>query len=86
MATYELVYLLFADGVQILKFVQRREFLHVQPVRRDDVRLTFEQVLGLEAGDVRDRGEHVRQVRRCAFHAVSVIDLSLARFFIDTEL
>lgn len=44
----ELVDLLLGDRVKILKLVKGRKFLHVQSVRRDEVRLSLKQMLGFE--------------------------------------
>lgn len=86
MTSHELVYLLFTNSVQILKFMNRRELFHVEPVWRDDVGFSFQQMLRFETRYVRHSCKYVRQVRGCTFHAISVINLTLSCFLVHVEL
>lgn len=52
MTSNELVYLLFTNSVQILKFMKCRELFYVEPVRRNDVGFSFQQMLRFEASYV----------------------------------
>ena len=46
----------------------------------------FEQVLGLDAGDLADGGEDMRTVHGGALDAVAVVDAATARLLVDVEL
>ncbi len=70
MASDELVDLLLALGVQVLELVEVAG--DVEPVGGDDVRLPLDQVLGLDPGDLGDRGEGVGQVRGRPLYAIPV--------------
>jgi len=48
--------------------------------------LPGEQVFGLEGGDVGDRGEDVCAVNDRSLDAVTLIDASVASFFVQYEL
>lgn len=85
-AAHKLVDLLLGHGVQILELVNGRKLLHIQPVRRDDVGLPLQQVLGLVAGDLGHGGEHVRQMRGRPFDAIAMVDLPLARLIVHRKL
>jgi hypothetical protein len=82
----EVVDLLLVDGVQILELVQSAELLHAEAVRRDHVGLSLEQVLGLVARDLRDGGENVGAVSGGAFHAVAMVDATIARLLVQVEV
>lgn len=86
MASNELVYLLFANSVQILEFVQRGKFLYVQPVRRNYIRLSLQQMFSFETSYVGNGSEHVRQVRGRAFHTVSMVNLPFPCLLVYAEL
>jgi len=85
-ATNKVVYFLFGEGVQVLELVEGAELLDTQAVWGDYVRFAFEKVLGLVAGYLTDCGEDVGAVAGCSFHAVSVVDATLAGFFVTVEL
>lgn len=82
----ELVDFLFGESVEVLELVEGGEFDDVQSVGSDDVRFTFEKMLSLQAGDFRNCGEHVCQVRSGPFQTVSVVNLPFARLFIHVKL
>jgi hypothetical protein len=82
----EFVDFVFGDRVQVLEFVQCTELFHVQPVRRDDVRLTFEQMFRFNRRDFGDRREDVSRVNGRSFHTVPVIDLAIAGFLVHVKL
>ena len=48
---------LFVLMMQVLKFVQGRKSLDIQPVGQDQIRLSAEQFLRFNAGDLADGGE-----------------------------
>jgi hypothetical protein len=68
----KLVDLFFRHRVQVLELVNGRKLFHVQPVWRDDIGLSLQQMLRLIASDVGHGGEHVREMRGCTFDAVAV--------------
>lgn len=56
---HEFVQLFLRHGVEVLELVQRREFLDVQPIWRDEVGLALQQMLRLVASDLGDSREDV---------------------------
>lgn len=75
----EFVNLLFGHRVEILELVQRRELLHVESVRRDDVGLALEQMFSFVAGDLRHGGEDVREIGGGTFETVTEDECKLER-------
>ena len=86
MTADKVIDLLLGLQMQILELVDRGEFLDVQPVRQDTVRLALEQMLTLERRDVRHGRENVGRMRRSSLNAVPVVDASLAGLGIYVEV
>ena len=85
MAASEFIDLFLGDGVEILEFVNGREFLDIQTVWCDDIGFSFQQMLRLVAGNVRNGGEGVSQMGGCPFDTVPMIDLTFTSLFVDRE-
>lgn len=74
---------LLCNGMQILKFMNCRKFLHIQSVRRYNVRFPFQQMFCLVAGNLRYGREYMRQMCGGPFDTVSMVDLSFAGFVVN---
>jgi len=78
--------LLLGLRVQVLELVHGGEFLHIQTIGQHTVGLALEQVLALECGDVRDRGEDIATVGSSSFNAVAMVDTTLSGLGIHIEV
>lgn len=85
-AADKIVDALLVGLVKVLELVGSAEFLHVQTVGQDTVRLTLEQVLTFVCSDVRDGGEDICRVRRTALYAITVVNASLASLCVHIEV
>lgn len=85
-SAHEAVNLLLGSGVQVLKLMESAKLLHIKSVGGDDAGLPLEEVLRLEGGYIRDGGEDVGRVGSCPFHAVSVVDLTIAGLLVQVKL
>lgn len=72
--------------MQVLKFMKRREFLHIETIWSDDICLPFQEMFRLITRNFWYSGEHMCKVRRCSLHAVPVVDLPLTSFLIYWKL
>lgn len=82
----ELVDLLLALRMKVLKFMHRLEFNNIKPVRQDAVRLALEEVLALICSDMRHSCEDVCAMRGGALNAVAMVDSALASLVVDIEI
>lgn len=82
---YEVVDFLFRDGVQVLKLVESAELFHAEAVGRGHVGLALEQIVRLVARDLRHCGEHVGAMSGGSFHAVAMVDATIAGLFVQIE-
>ena len=73
--SFLLPHLLFVDLVEVLELVALS--LHIQPIGRDQVGLSLDEMLSFLSRDIADRGEHVREMSRCSLQTISVVDLPL---------
>lgn len=86
MASDKFMNLVFGSSMKVLELVKGRELDDVEPIGCDDFGLPLEKVFCLVACDLWYCGECVSKMRRCPFHAVAMIDLSLACLLVHTEL
>lgn len=86
MTTYEIMNLLFLNGVQILELVDGREFLDVKTVGQDTIRFSFQEMLGLIGGDVGDGGEDIASVCSSSFYAVTMVNTALSSFCVHVKV
>jgi len=63
-----------------LELVCGREFLDIETIRQNTIRLALEQVLTLVGGNVRDGGKDIGGVRSSTLNTVSMVDTTLASF------
>ena len=83
-AAHKLVDLLLAGGVQVLELVQVP--LDIEPVGGDQVRLPLHQMSRLNACNLGDGGENVRQVSPRPLDAITMVDPSFPRLHVAVEL
>ncbi|MEY4670030.1 MAG: hypothetical protein RL518_2729, partial [Pseudomonadota bacterium] len=65
--------------VEVLKLVQRRELVGIKPVRKHEVRLSAEEMLGFARGYLAHRREDVRGVRCRSLNRILAPDRVVAR-------
>ncbi len=86
MTAHEIMNLLLVLLMQVLELVHGREFLDVEAIGDDAIRLPLQEVLALVGRDVGDRGEDVGRVTGGPLDAVSMIDPPLPGFGVDVKV
>ncbi|KAF1764284.1 hypothetical protein GCK72_004231 [Caenorhabditis remanei] len=77
MTANELIDLLLVLSVQILELVESGELDDVETVRRENIGLSAQEMLGFETRDLGDGGEDVSGLACGTFQTVLVVDLEI---------
>lgn len=86
MSSYEVIDLLFGEGMEVLELMESCKLFDIEPIWCDDVRLALQKVLCLNASDLGDCCEGVGKVGRTSLHAVPMVDASPPCFLIYVKL
>lgn len=86
MSSYEIINLLFGQGMKVLELMKSWELFNIEAIRCNDIRLALQQMLRLNACDLWDCRESVGKVGWTSLHAVPMVDTSPPSFLIYIKL